>query len=439
MRLLPTLLVATLLCGMWGAASAGEPPAARDSISELMDVVRNGLTDEKVAALGKLGTITDEKRLGDFKVPGFLGGVVKSADYPPRARVAAVEALAAIMKFIPDSKDTVINVLTERLIDRNESTAVRRAIAEAMGSFLVADSPGDRNAFNVLVGIARERKDDAPVVGAAIATLGRTGYREALGLVVAGISDGDADVRASSLKALELMFSSRVATQPSSEVVRTLMAMASDDKAPLASREAAMRAMAGAINTGAVKGTEVAQQLAGILEKAPDAKLATAVIDVLTRVPEPASVEALRKAYESFQKPGTPGQDPAEVRVAVAKALGEYLHPLARRNQVPAGQSAAALLIKVCRSDPSAKVVVAAIFSLGNMVDAKYDRREVVRELIETMASDTDKTISQAARDTIQFITQREIASDEKDPKAAAVVWKAWYESNKDTKLAPRL
>ena len=125
--------------------------------------------------------------------------------------------------------------------------------------------------------------------------------------------------------------------------------------------------------------------------------------------------------------------------MAVAKALGEYLHPLARRNQVPAGQSAAALLIKVSRSDPSAKVVVAAIFSLSNMVDAKYDRREVVRELIETMDKDTDKTISQAARDTIQFITQHEVASDEKDPKAAAVTWKAWYEVNKDTKLAPRL
>ncbi|GEM_PF-3721718 len=446
MKLFPTMLLSTtLLCGSWvfagpaSGAAAGEPaaPAAQDIVVELMDAVRNGLIDEKIAALGKLGSITQKERLNDFKVPTFLVGVVKSADYAPRVRVAAVAALSSVMKFSPDSKEGAMEALATRLADRNEATAVRRAIAESLGGFLSAESPADRNAFTVLMSIARERKDDAPVVGASIEALGRTVYLPALNLVIAGVDDRDPDVRASSLRALEQMFSSR-SSKPSSEVVQRLIAMASDDKAPLASREAAMRALVGAIGTGAVKGTEVSLQLAGILEKAPDTKLAGAVIDVLTRVPEETSVTALKKAYEAFQKPPPPGQDFAEVRVAVVKAFGEYFHPLARKGQAVTGQAAAAHLIKVCRSDPSPKVVTAAVTALANMVDTRYDRREVVQELIETMASDADKGVAQAARGTLRFITQRDIAAGEANAKEAAKEWKAWFETNKEL-LAPKM
>jgi hypothetical protein len=439
MRLLSTVLLATmLLCGTWVTAGAGEekPPPA-DIILELMDKVRNGLIDEKVEALTQLGKITNRERLDQFKVPAFLVGVVKSLEYAPKVRVAAVAALGNVMKFLPDSKEGALGALTERLVRSDDATAVRRAIAEAMGGFLSAESPSDRPTFNVLVKIATERRDDAPVVAAAMEALGKARYLPALNTaIVPGINDADSDVRAAALRALEQMFSGRGPTKPSDDVIRILIALISDDKAPLASREAAMRALVSAINTGAVKGPDVAYKLADILEKATDAKLAAAVVDALTRVPEEASVAALKKAYEAFQKPPPPGQDFAEVRVAVVKAIGEYFHPLARKGQTPTGQAAAEMLIKVCRSDPSPKVVTAAVAALGNMVDSKYDRKLVVQELIETMASDADKGVALAAHEALKFITQRDVAPGARDTKEAAKEWKKWFEANKE-KLAP--
>jgi len=439
MRLLSTALVATLLLGCWAAAGAGEKdkPAARDRILELMDTVRNGLTEEKVTALDELGSITDEGRLDKFGVPPFLVGVIKSGDYVPRVRAAAVKALTGVMKFVPNSKDTALQVLTFALADAKEQTAVRQAIAEAMGGMLNAEAAGDRTSFNVLVAIVRERKDDAAVVCAALVAFGRTGYREAINLVVAAVSDPNPEIREAAIKALEAMFNSSRPGAVNMDTINILVRMASDDKLPLEVRESAMRTLVAAMKAGVARPTEVAPALVSILEKAGDARLAEAVVKVLTLVPEDISVEALRKAYETFQKPPAAGQDYADVRAAIARALGEYLHPLARKGQVPSGQSAAALLIRICSKDPNPKVVTAAAYSLSNLCDARYDRREAARELIETLASDSDRTVVQTVRETLKWVTGREIARGEKDPKEAAREWKKWYEANKDS-LAPR-
>jgi HEAT repeat protein len=439
MRLLSTALVATLLLGLGVTASAGpapEVPAARDRILELMDTVRNGLfTEDKEKALGELGSVTDEARLTKFGVPAFLVEVIKSADYVPRVRTAAVKALTGVMKFVPESKDAALTALTVRLNDGNDQLAVRRAVADALGGILDPQSPGDRNSFTVLIRIVRDRKDDPALVGAALRALGRTGYRDAINLVVAAISDTDPEIRSAGLEALQLLLSSgRGAVNV--DVVRLLITVAGDDKYPLEVRELAMGALVGAINAG-VKPEEVAAPLAEILGKATEPKLAEAVIKVLARVPVETSVDALKKAYEAFQKPAAAGQDFAAVRELIARALGEYLNPLARKGLVPAGQSAAALLITMCRKEPNPKVVTAAVYSLGNMCDARYDRREVVRELIETLASDSDKGVVQTVRETLKLVTNREIAKGVNDPKEAAKEWKKWYEANANT-LLPR-
>lgn len=444
MKLLSTALVATLMTGLWLSASAAEPkePAARDIIAELRNTVTNGLTDEKVAAIEKLGSITDTQRLSDFGVPTFLVSVIKNGEYVPRVRIAAVKAFTNVVKFAPDAKDAALPVLAACLKDqdkaRPETDAMRRTVAEALGTMLTSGTPGDRAAINDLVQIAGDRRNPTPVVCASLQALGAIGHREAANVMIQAIKDGDPVIQESGLKAIDLLFHSPNAKSVSLDMIRMLQGLVADKGLSIEARKAAMHALIGAVGSSAgnFKASDVCAPLAAMLAETADPKLAEAIVNMLTRVPEQEAVDALVKACDAFGKPAPAGQDFVPVRVAVAKALGEFFHPAAIRRDTKVGEAACAQLIKMLKGDKDPRVTAAAVYALGNMVDVVYDRKAVVQELIETLSVDADRKVTSSVRETLTLITGREVAAGEVDPKEAAKEWKKWYAANKDSLTA---
>jgi HEAT repeat protein len=430
------LVSAFLLSALTSAASAADGPARaevadKDRIPELIKQATEGLTSDRVKAVAALGAISDEKRLTQFRVPESLLGLLNDEGNNSVVRCAAAEALAKIVRYVPDSADTILKPMLTKVQDARENDAVRLKIAQAMAGFLDAEAVSHRTAFQALLRIAGSRTDRPSLVAEVLRTLGRAGYRDALPAVLAALRDEDDQIRAAALEALEAVLARAGAVARTGDMVAQLVAIITDDKVPVEVRIKAMDALVGTLRAGADI-RQVASTLVEVLGKACDKKepeLAAAVVRVLYRVPEKTSVDALRKTYTVFMTtPNAKGFE--DVRVAVAVTLGEYFHPLAKPGgDLTTGQEVAKLLVEISQKEPPGfnRAPKAAAASLGMMDSRKYDRTAVVADLVDAMARD------QAVRDDAYFSLTRITGADAgKDPKK----WEEWYKKNKD-RLGP--
>jgi len=439
MRTLTLVLAALLAVTVLAPAGEGgtrPDVAAADRIPEIKERAIEGDTLERAAALAELGAITDEKRLTQFQVPQFLLKVLNDDTTNSIVRSAAAEALAKIVRYVPDSADTILRPMLTRLQDnRNESTAVRCKIAQAMAGFLDVEAVSHRTTFQGLVRIAKERTDPPLLVAEVLRTLGRTGCREGLTAVLLALKpEEDEQVRSAALEALEALLATAGPTgRGTEEMIAQLVTIISDDKVPVEIRIRAMKALVSSLRAG-VNIAQVSRPLVEVLGKACEKnkeqpELAVAVVRALRRVPERSSVDALWKAYSAFlATPGAKGYE--DVREAVAQTLGEYFLPLAKTD-VAAGQQVAKHLLDISQKEPQgfSKAVRAAVWALGLMESRKYDRRDAVKDLIAAMAGDPDTTVKKQAQASLVRITGTDQGQEVKK-------WQGWYEKNKD-RLGP--
>jgi HEAT repeat protein len=433
-----TVLVAcvvALLCPLAaaGVPAGGQEVADRDRIPELKQGALDGLTDERVRAISALGAISDENRLTQFQVPDFLLGILNDTDNNSLVREAAVDALAKVIRYVPTFTDKALRPMVAILqAGRTESVSVRRRIAEAAAGFLDPGAVAHRSAFQALMRLATGRDEQPAIIAAAMVTLAQTGYSEALTVVLAGIRDNDEQIRAAALESLDALLA-KVKIQKPDELVTQLVAIVSDENVPVEVRMRAMSALVATLRTG-VEVARVAGPLVQVLDKACEAKeprVAAAVVTALYRVPERNSVEALKKAYNTFLN--TPGADGHEaVRVAVALTLGEYFHAFAKRNDFASGQEVSKALMEISRKEPLGftKAARAAVFALGLMENRKYDRTTVVADLIVAMAQDKEPEVKNEARRSLIRLTGRDLGDDPKK-------WEEWFKKSKG-ELAPQ-
>ncbi|MHC4914063.1 MAG: HEAT repeat domain-containing protein [Planctomycetota bacterium] len=419
---LRSLAVLALLATLAAGSQAGEADAARDMIPKLKEDALDGLTDERVAAIVKLGRITDEKRLTDFQVPQFLLGVVDDDGNNPVVRSAAADALAKIFRFVPDASQGILKPLLARLQDsRNESFTVRRKIAEVMAVFLDPEAIGHRTTFQALMRIARDKGERPLLVAEVLRTLGRTNYGGATKVVIESLNSPDKQIQKAALEALEMLLANIKLSKPN-EVFNQLVTIINDEKVPEEIRIKAMKTLVSTIRAG-VPVNQVAGPLVQVLNKAcekKEPKMAREVVRALHRVPSRASLAALRTAYTTFLN--TPAAEGfPEVREAVAKTLGEYLYPLAKKGDINTGQEVAKLLLEISRTG-SDKPAQAAVKALRHMENPRYDRREVVADLIDAMAR--DPMVKKQAYRSLVLITGVDLGEE-------VDAWKAWYKDNK--------
>lgn len=432
---LASILAAGALCAALAATAAAAEPAKpeEDPNSQVLkakDLVRNGLIKERVEAVQTLGKITDQGRLQQFEIGAFLVNVVADKGYPPRVREAAVAALASVVKFDPPVKDKLMGPFVARLGDKTEAQTVRRALAEALGVMLTDGKPADDIGFAALEKVARDRQEEGALGAAALIALGKAGRAQSINLVVAAIRDAAApqDVKTAAVQALGLMLP-QIRVKESPDLVQVLANLLADEKLPVEPRVIAAKTLAAAISSGAASVQQVAAPLAAAIEKATDPVLAKGLVEAMAYTPDPAAIAALGKAYAVFSNVSG-GEPYKQVRKAIAQALGEYFHPLAREGRHPVGQTAAKLLVDVLKKEPDGDVKAAAVFSLGGMYDPKYDRSEAAAELLEALAAKgSSEELKAEAKDSLEQICGTS--------RADAEAWTQWLKDNKG-KLLPR-
>jgi hypothetical protein len=419
---LRSLAAAAFLAALAFSGLAAETGAARDMIPKLKEDAQDGLTDERVAAINKLGRITDEKRLVDFRVPQFLLGIVDDDGNNSVVRSAAADALAKIFRFVPDAGQGILKPLLARLQDsRNESFTVRRKIAEVMAVFLDPEAIGHRTTFTALMRIARDKAERPLLVAEVLRTLGRTNYGGATKVVIESLASNDKQIQQAALESLEMLMTNIKLTKPN-EVFNQLVTIINDEKVPEEIRIKAMKTLVSTIRAG-VPVNQVAGPLVQVLGKSCDKKepkMAREVVRALHRVPGSSSLEALRKAYTTFLN--TPAAEGfPQVREAVANTLGEYLYPLAQKGDINTGQQVAKLLLEISRTG-SDKPAQAAVKALRHMENPRYDRREVVADLIDAMAR--DPMVKKQAYNSLVLITGVDLGEN-------VGAWKEWFKVNK--------
>jgi HEAT repeat protein len=325
-------------------------------------------------------------------------------------------------------KDRVLKPLCERLLDPNEDLYVRCKISDALGQVLKTGPggvplPGDQIGFNTLDRIAAGKEDTA-LVGATLRAMGRAGHKAAVQMIVRVVSEPNAnqDLKAAALDALEYVLLAGVRITGTDDLIRTLVAMLTDDKVSPDLRVRAARVLGRAIQGGGANSSAVAGAVASALDKTADPEIAASLVAVLGGVPEEASVRALKQAYAVFSKSVSDTKEYQKVRILIAKGLGEYFQPFARKGQTSAGADVAEVLYTILSKDANPEVLNAAAYALGNMSDARYDRTKVVAKLIDMLG---DPKVKEAAYKSLKVITiNRDFGTKPED-------WKAWVDGNK--------
>ena len=413
---------------------AGQPSNKvedRDRIPELKEEAGAGLTDERVKAVKALGSISDEDRLSRFAVPDFLLEMLQSRDNNSKVREASAEALARIVRYVPSFTEKALRPLIVLLQDRaGESPLVRSKVAETMSSFLDPQSIAHKIAFQALNAVASSGNDDPGVTAACLLTLGKTGYADAMSAILGSLKSRDQQIRAAGLEALKAILVHTTMSRPN-DVVTQLVAIITDGNVPAEVRIIAMQTLVQTLKNG-VDPEKIAGPLVSVLNKACDNKeagLAEAVVLSLYRVPSSNAIAGLEKAYKTFiNTPGAKGFE--NVRIAVAKTLGEYFHPLAMKGDRQAGARVAALLTEIAAKEPQGfdRAARQAVTSLGLMDSRKWDRTKVAAELVKAMTE--DPAVRKQAHESLVRICGRDLGEDPKN-------WKTWIGDN-SSYLGPR-
>lgn len=423
-------LTAVLIAGLGMAAQAGAPPKEEDEIWTLKEKALRGTTRGREEAVAKLGGISDENRLSEFKVSDFLLKLARDDANPSRVRSAAVEAVARNIRYVSGFADKALIPFIAILQDRGDSLYVRMKVAAVMANFLESEAVAHRMAFQTLEKVARDTREEPGLVAAALVTLGETGYVQALPVIKEAMKSSDPIVKQAALVALDKLLQKASKLAENADLTGLLISIARDEKLPAEMRKSAITSLAKAAGAGGDGANRMISVLVDILGKTKDPDLALVVVGSLQSVPTASSQAALAAAYETFSATPT-AKGYANVRQAVAEALGEFFAPLATKD-VLLGQKVAKTLMDIAGKDPAESVAVAALYSLGNMDSRKYNRVAVAQDLADAMKQEKTSAPKEVARESLVLVTGVDLGDD-------AEAWVKWVNDPKNKqRLLPR-
>lgn len=423
------LAASFLLPARAGAADgAGSKDITREEVAEIVRQMRSGSTmQERLEAIGKLGSLSNMALLREFRVVDEFTKLLKSTRSGARERKAAVEALRTLWLRDPAYESTISQAMLAVLQDPAELTILRMEAAETFRLTLKAESPASTPGIQAILRVASEGKEPV-LVAKALEAIGDIAPAEGIEALRKGMTDKDPVIRGAAIKALPRFLQRQAAGGNVAAMIGVLQKLAADKDLAAEVRVEVIEALAWLARASA-KPQEIAEALRAVLEKEEDPVVAASAARAMRLTPDRRAVETLAATYGRFK-----GGDKNEgVRLACCVSLGEMFDPFARTGDFRTAETAAGLLVKALKDPEEGNAVRrAAVFALGNMNQAVYDRREVVRALVDVLLN--DKTADGALQAEIQHSLEFLTPTIQETPEA----WKAWLDREGQDTLRSR-
>lgn len=413
------------ICALAVAGGSWAAKAESPEISRILRQIEGGTLPEQIAAVEELGRLRERAVLEEFGVVEKLVGFFESSARHPRLRVAAFGALVDLTINVTSSyRGQYQQRALAQVGNRKTHAAVRIAIAKGLGQVHKQDDVLTRPVVTALSAIASDHEENQGLRLVCCEALGHIGHQAALNTLVELLKDRDPAIRVAAGGALMEMILGDI---PDGLVI-SLNLVVADPKAEMALRGDLALVLAAYLRSGGKYAKQdIIRNITAALSKTDpqreeEKEFVLKLVRALGRVADPATVPALKKAYQDF-----PGQTGEEIRAEVCHALGEYFAAhAARPDGSVAKELVAVLRVALNTKAESPRVQEAAAFTLGNMCYPTYDRGEAADQLIIALKdAKLPKDVARAAARSLHFLTGQDFGED-------GAKWDEWFQKNKE-------
>jgi len=397
---------------------------------------------ERVDSINKLGALTDANLIRDYRVVEELIAIAKPKDAKVRSdifvRQSAIEALGKIQKIETRAKDKYLPALSPILKDKAEHMIVARAVALNFKDTLDKEALPDRDAYKVIMDMAKDKATNMGVRMVCIDTLGTFGASEGLDILVTLLGEQEQLVREHAAGSLyELMSRLEGTTNLPLPAVNKLVEMVGDKAFAADLKVNVMKVLGTLIRDGNLGAKSALPAIVQIVANEQDEKLVKGGIIALGLIGSAESVEPLVKAYNDFFQAAkaaepaanaNPNAAPApapvasskdaEIRLAVMHAFISVLsNQGGKSTDMSAVTASVALLTRAMTEDADTGVRKGAIFALRYLYPVAM--KPATRGPLDAMSGllvkeGTSEEIKKEIVMTLQAITGQDFGSDYK-------------------------
>ncbi len=408
------------IAGMALSAGEGESVSASTQMRRWIQIARGGRTKDRVEAIHQLGGATDKQLLAELDVPDVLADIATDEGDNPRVRKEAVDSLVQLTTDVnPALKLKTKDVLLKMLRDSSAHIRIRQQCADGLGKLLKKGAFEDRSAMDTIMTIAENAREQSQLRGTCIDAVADVGADNFLDRARKLLSDKDPVVRSHATQAIRKLVGGNAAG--GTGMLMVLWTVVEDPGVKLSERIEMLRTIAAMASQG-VRSKAAGPKIVALLKNGKDEQLLLVAVEVASMYAEAGAVQYIESFYKKLS-----GAQKTGPRAEVCYLLGDMMEQFGKRKDFRsvtlAATQVAALLVNALKNDDSPEVAKAASFALGQMYDRKFDRREVVKELIGTVDEDPEESVRQEAAESLSMITGRDFGLDAKK-------WLEWYRKN---------
>jgi len=447
MRCVCAAMLALLVCATGWAGQTRVEKTPGELVQVAKSPARSPL--ERVDAINKLGALTDANLIRDYRVVEDLILIVKPKDAKIRGdifvRQTAIEALGKIQKIETRAKDKYLPAFSPLLKDKNEHMIVSRAVALNFKDTLDKENLPDRDAYTVILAMAKDKATNMGVRLVCIDTLGTYGSAEGLEVLVGLLGEQEQLVREHSAGAIyELMSRLEGVTNLPLPAVNKLVEMVGDKTFAADLKVNVMKVLGTLIRDGNLGAKSALPVIIQLVQNEQDEKLVKGGIIALGLIGTAEAVEPLAKAYNDFfvpLKPADPAANPnaapavpvapskdADIRLAVMHAFISVLSNQGQKSapDMKAVGDSVVVLTKAMVEDGDTNVRKGAIFALRYLYPAGM--KSIWKAPTHAMGGllvkeGTSEDVKKEIVTTLQAITGQDFGTDYKR-------WDKWILDN---------
>lgn len=450
-RSLCAAVLALLVCASGWAGQSRQPEKTPGELTQIAkSPSRSPL--ERVDALNKLAALTDANLIRDYRVVEDLILIAKPKDSKVRGdifvRQTAIEALGKIQKIETRAKDKYLPAFAPILKDKTEHMIVARAVALNFKDTLDNTGLPDRDAYTVILAMAKDKTTNMGVRMVCIDTLGTYGSTDGLDVLVALLGEQEQLVREHAAGAIYELFShiESGATLPL-PAVNKLVEMVGDKAFAADLKVNVMKVLGTLIRDGNMGAKAAMPAIIQIVQNEQDEKLVKGGIIALGLIGTAEAVEPLARAYNDFfvAAPSTKPADPAKpdapavpvpvagskesgIRLAIMEAFISVMSNQVQKPQpdMKAVGESVVVLTKAAAEDADTGVRKGGIFALRYLYAPST--KSVWKTPVHTLGGlllkeGTSEDIKREIINTLQAITGQDYGNDYKR-------WDDWIQKN---------
>ncbi|MFC1708367.1 hypothetical protein ACFL59_16365 [Planctomycetota bacterium] len=396
----------------------------KDADAQIRDLLArlNGRLNEQIAAADRLA----RHDVGDLAACGALdrlADILKEEANPRLQRAVAKTVGRVASKAEGNARRRTTDMLSDALRDDELHPVVRAEAVRAIGPLMPEDTVERRAAAAYLKKLLEDKNLDTALKTPAVSALTRWGY-DVMSVVWGDLTSDDYSVRKTALSQIRATMLNAEEFTLEARRARELLAAIVNVEHSINVRKDLLDLVALAARRGSrVKGLQAT--IDQLVTKSDSPAMQLAAVRAIGSALDTGMIQLLVKVYGD----GNTGDQETGVvlRAAACASAGGYFGPCAGGagfgKHKLALSKLTAMLVAAVRNDSSNAVRTEAAFALGNMYSPKYDRREPVAALIETLASE-DRNVPLACLDSLLFLTGQDFGTDLES-------WQTWFRKNR--------